>query len=87
MGVHGHSRTQPSAIATCEIIRDLHGSDEYCTWVYVPLPRHDAIIGCGPPVNQDLLTGAEISHRWVHFLVRLSSYLPPIVLPPHEPAN
>ncbi|KAK4155272.1 hypothetical protein C8A00DRAFT_42075 [Chaetomidium leptoderma] len=47
MGIHGHTRSRPCALATYSTIRGLDEMDEFCSWVYVPVAPRDAILRCG----------------------------------------
>jgi hypothetical protein len=75
VAIHAHTKRQPCAMATYATLEHSHSeADERLTWIYVPLPRGDTILSCGPLVRRVDLARWRISddrdYAWASFLVR-----------------
>jgi hypothetical protein len=83
VAIHAHSPSHPCAMFTYKGIQDIRDLNKYCTWVYMPLPRGDTVLSCGPFVHRDRFTGALAAPRLSSFLVRLRPRAPspPFPLP------
>jgi hypothetical protein len=53
IGIHAHSRRRPCAMETLQTLAKSHQRDEkYLHWLYIPLPRQDTVLSCGPLVDR-----------------------------------
>jgi hypothetical protein len=80
--IHPHTRSQPCAMSTYTTIEDETnvGPENWCVWVYIPLPRQDTVLSCGPLVYRYDLAEWRFrrgtAENWPYFLVRSGTPTP-----------